>query len=165
MSKLLKTASAIYKRYYIPTLNGFSHLFLLAIRIAWGWQFFESGKGKLGDIEGVTGYFRDLHIPLPKLNAILAGSTECFGGLLLMIGLGSRLISLPLAFTMLIAYLTADRAALGNLDKFVKASPFPFLMTSLIVLFFGAGFFSVDRVLKRCGCCKSENPQRSEPRA
>ena len=153
---MLKTASNIYKHYYIPALTWVGHLFLLTIRITWGWQFFQTGKGKLGNIERVTGFFQKLHIPFPKLNAILAGSTECFGGLLLMVGLGSRLISLPLAFTMLIAYLTADRAALGSLDAFVKAAPFPFLMTSLIVLFFGGGLFSADKAVECCGCCKSE---------
>jgi putative oxidoreductase len=85
---------------------------------------------------------------MPKLNAILAGSTECVGGLLLLLGLGSRLVSVPLIFTMVVAYLTADREALNAIfsdtDKFTSAAPFLFLLTCLIVLAFGPGKLSVD---------------------
>ena len=44
-----------------------------------------------------------------SLNAVLAASTECFGGLLLMAGLMSRLAALPLAFTMIVAALGTGR--------------------------------------------------------
>ena len=84
-------------------------VFLLVIRLWWGWSFFLTGKGKLGDLSKVAGYFESLNIPLPKLNAALAGGTECIGGLLLMAGLFSRVVSVPLLFTMFIAYLTAHR--------------------------------------------------------
>ena len=53
---------------------------------------------------------------------------------------------------MTVAYLTADFEAVSNIfsdpDKFVKADPFPFLLTALIVLIFGPGRFSVDALLK-----------------
>ena len=160
MTNTIKTETSIYNQVYFPAINGLKHLFLLAIRITWGWRLFQTGKGKLGDINSVTQYFTELHIPLPKLNAILAGSTECFGGLLLVLGLGSRLISLPVTITMLVAYIAADREALKSVDKFVAATPFPFLMMSLIVLFFGAGFFSVDKLLERCGCCAGKSEKQ-----
>ncbi len=40
---------------------------------------------------------------MPQLNVYLAGGTECIGGILLLLGLGSRFISIPLIFTMIIA--------------------------------------------------------------
>jgi len=87
------------------------------------------------------------------LNACFAGATECFGGLLLLIGLGSRLVSIPLAFTMIVAYGTAHRDVLMNIfkkpDDFLSAAPFPFLFATLIVLTFGPGGFSVDRWLQK----------------
>jgi hypothetical protein len=53
---------------------------------------------------------------------------------------------------MIVAYFTADFEAVSNIfsdpDKFVKADPFPFLLTALIVLVFGPGRFSVDALLK-----------------
>lgn len=132
-------------------------VFLLAIRCIWGWQFFEAGKGKLGDLNKVTGYFQSLDIPLPHLNAIVASTTECFGGLLLLIGLGGRLVSVPLTITMIVAYLTAGRPNIHSMDDFIKADPFPFLFTSLVVLCFGPGKLSIDYliqrfVLKNCKC-------------
>ncbi|MSU24585.1 MAG: DoxX family protein [Opitutus sp.] len=124
---------------------------LLVIRGWWGWSFFLTGKGKLLNLEKTTAFFTDLGLPLPKLNAILAGGTECVGGLLLLVGLGSRLVSVPLIFTMVVAYATADKEALAAIfsdpDKFTSAAPFPFLLASLIVFAFGPGRFSLDALL------------------
>jgi putative oxidoreductase len=126
---------------------------LLAIRLYWGWQFFQTGKGKLMNHEKITGFFHSLHIPFPSFNAWLAGSTECFGGLLLLIGLASRLVSLPLIFVLIIAYVTAEsdslKAIFSDPDKFVTATPFLFLMACLMVLVFGPGKFSVDWLLSK----------------
>src|SRR6185369_649034 len=76
---------------------------LLMIRLYWGWQFFLAGKGKLGNLDQTAEFFAELSIPLPKLNAVMAASTECFGGLLLLLGLGSRLVGIPLTITMSVA--------------------------------------------------------------
>jgi len=121
---------------------------LLAIRLYWGWQFVQTGWGKLNHLDRTTGFFESLHIPLPKVNAIMAGSTECLGGALLALGLFARPASIPLIFTMIVAYATADREALQSIvsdpDKFVSAAPFLFLLASLIVLVFGPGKLSLD---------------------
>jgi putative oxidoreductase len=126
---------------------------LLVMRLYWGWSFFVTGKGKLLNLDKTAEYFGGLGLPLPKLNAALAGSTECIGGLLLLIGLASRLISVPLAFTMVVAYFTADREAILSIfsdpDKFLTADPFLFLLTALIVLAFGPGVFSLDWLIAR----------------
>jgi len=126
---------------------------LLALRLYWGWGFFETGKGKLMNPEKVTQFFQSLHIPFPAFNVYLAGGTECFGGLLLLIGLGSRLISLPLIFVTIIAYLTAEIDTVKHIfsdpDKFVSADPFLFMLVGVIVLAFGPGVFSVDWLIGR----------------
>ena len=122
---------------------------LLFVRVTMGWGFFLSGKGKLMNLERTTGFFESLHIPAPKFQAMLAGSTEMCGGMLLLIGLGTRLISIPLAFTMVVAYLTAHRdEAFLSLSDFTDQAPFPFLMAALVTMAFGAGGISLDRVLK-----------------
>jgi putative oxidoreductase len=132
------------------TLAGslFSQVLLLTIRLIWGWQFFQTGKGKLGNLANVTDFFASLHIPAPRFNAILASSTECFGGFLLLVGLGGRLVSVPLAITMTVAYLTAERPDIHSMDDFVKATPFPFLFTTLVVFAFGSGWFSLDGLIR-----------------
>jgi len=126
---------------------------LLVIRLYWGWSFMQTGWGKLTHLERTTAYFTDLNLPMPRLNAIMAGSTECLGGLLLALGLCARPASVPLIFTMLVAYATADSEALHAIvsdpDKFTGATPFLFLLAALIVLAFGPGKFSADALLFR----------------
>jgi len=121
---------------------------LLVIRLYWGISFAQTGWGKLMNLDRTAGYFESLHIPMPKLNAIMAGSTECVGGALLALGLFARPASVPLIGTMLVAYYTADREALlaitTNPDKFVTAAPFLFLLAALIVLAFGPGKLALD---------------------
>lgn len=122
---------------------------LLLVRITMGWGFFLTGKGKLLNLDRTTRFFESLHLPLPHFQAILAGSTEMMGGLLLLAGLGTRFISIPLAFTMVVAYLTAHRdEAFLSLSDFTDQSPFPFLMAALVTMAFGAGSLSLDRLLK-----------------
>jgi putative oxidoreductase len=133
--------------------TGLQSVFLLIIRLYWGWQFFQTGMGKLSHIDKITGFFQSLGIPFPMLNAYLAGTTECFGGLCLLLGLGSRLITIPLIFTMIIAYVTAERDALmsifSNPDKFTGADPFLFMLAAVIVFLFGPGIISGDSLLKK----------------
>ncbi|MEJ1972798.1 MAG: DoxX family protein [Lacunisphaera sp.] len=118
------------------------------IRLYWGWSFVQTGWGKLTNLDRTAGFFASLHLPLPKLNAILAGTTETVGGALLALGLFARPASVPLIFCMLVAYYTADREALFALasdgDKFTGATPFLFLFACLIVLAFGPGKLSLD---------------------
>jgi putative oxidoreductase len=124
---------------------------LLVIRLYWGWQFAQTGWGKLMNLDRTAGFFESLNIPLPKVNAVMAGGTECVGGALLALGLFARPAAVPLIFTMLVAYWTADREALNAIvsdpDKFVTAAPFLFLLASLIVLVFGPGKLSLDALL------------------
>jgi len=133
--------------------NSLQSVLLLIIRLYWGWQFFLTGKGKLMNLDRTAGYFESIDIPLPKVNAILAGTTECVGGLLLLVGFASRVISVPLMFVMVIAYVTADsealRAMLSDPDKFLGAAPFLFLLASVIIFTFGPGKLSLDSFLNR----------------
>jgi putative oxidoreductase len=126
---------------------------LLFLRVYFFWQLFLSGKGKLLNIERTAEFFGSLNIPLPVVSAYIAGATECFGGLLLIVGLCSRLVAIPVAFTMLVAYVTADYEAFTSIfsdpDKFVAAAPFPFLLVALLILAFGPGAFSIDALIKR----------------
>lgn len=130
-----------------------SSAFLLLLRVYFFWQLFLTGKGKLANIGKVTEFFASLGIPLPALNAYFIGSLECFGGLLLIAGLASRPLAVLIGISMIVAYITADFDAVANIftdpDKFVKADPFPFLLTALIIYVFGPGDFSLDKILKR----------------
>jgi putative oxidoreductase len=125
---------------------------LLVLRVYFFWQLFITGQGHLAHIGKVADFFVTLGIPLPTLNAYLSSTVECFGSLLLIIGLASRLTAISVAVTMAVAYLTADFEAVTSFfndpDKFVKADPFPYFFCALIVLVFGPGRFSVDALIK-----------------
>jgi len=140
-----------YYRLLIRVSSNVQSPFLLAVRLYWGWQFMQTGWGKLTDIGKVVGFFTDLGIPAPALNAYFVSALEFGGGLLLILGLGSRLIALPLVINMIVAYVTADREALFSIfsspDKFTGAAPYTFLIASLMVLIFGPGRVSVDALV------------------
>jgi len=132
----------------INLLNSLQSPLLLVVRLYWGWQFWQAGWGKLQDISKPIGFFTELGIPFPVFNAWFVSLLECFGGILLIVGLASRLISIPLVIDMAVAYLTADREALKAIfsepDKFYAAAPYTFLFAALLILIFGPGTFSVD---------------------
>lgn len=124
---------------------------LLAVRLYWGWQFAQTGWGKLHHLAQITGFFRSLGIPAAAFSAPFVSGLEFVGGLLLIAGLASRLTGFLLAGNMFVAYWTADHEALFSVfsdpGKFYGADPYTFLFASLLVLIFGAGFFSLDTAI------------------
>jgi len=147
MRTLVSNAYAMFSRLSCK----FQSPFLLAVRLYWGWQFAQSGWGKLNRLDGVTEFFASLNIPFPHANAILVSNLEFFGGIFLILGLASRLTGLVLSGNMLVAYITADREALTSIfsdpGKFYAADPYTFLFASILMLIFGAGLFSADGIL------------------
>lgn len=131
----------------------FQSPFLLLVRLYWGWQFMQTGWGKLHNLSHVTEFFTSLGVPAPGVMAPAIASLEFFGGILLILGLGSRLIGLLEAGNMFVAYVLGDREALFSFfkdpGKFYVADPFTFLFASLIILVFGAGLFSLDALIAR----------------
>ena len=127
--------------------------FLLLVRLYWGWQFAQTGWGKLHNLAKITDFFASLNIPFPAANAHFVASLEFVGGLLLIVGLGTRLVGLLLAGNMLVAYWTADHEALTSIisdpGKFYVVDPYTFLFASLLVLIFGAGWLSLDALMMK----------------
>src|ERR1700760_3473757 len=145
-----------FLHYYSLAAKKVSYLrspFLLAVRLYWGFQFVQTGWGKMHHIAKITGFFTSLNIPFPAFNAYFVSGLEFFGGLLLIVGFASRFTGLLLAFNMFIAYWTADHEALVSIftdpGKFYVADPYTFLFASLMVLIFGTGYFAVDTYIAR----------------
>jgi len=140
-------------RLLIAVASSFQSLLLLAVRLYWGWQFMQTGWGKLHHLDRVTQFFTSLGIPAPGLNAGFVSGLELVGGVLLALGLASRPVALLFVGDMLVAYITADREAILSLlsdpDKFVGAAPCTFLCASLLILIFGPGRFSLDALVER----------------
>lgn len=152
MNKWLGTA----KTWHYQFANLVSYLqspFLLFVRLYWGIQLTQSGWGKLHHLADVTQFFTSLGLPAPGFTALAISCLEFFGGILFALGLFSRPLALVLTVNMLMAYITADREALlsffSNPGKFYAADPYTFLFASVIVLLFGAGYFSLDHLFGR----------------
>jgi putative oxidoreductase len=141
---------------YLRFQHGSSALqspFLLLVRLYWGWQFAQSGWGRLHHLDNATQFFSSLGLPAPEATVIAISVLEFVGGLLLIAGLGTRVTGLLLAGDMIGAYALSDRDALASIlsdpGKFYNADPYTFLFASLLVLIFGAGRFSLDYWLWR----------------
>jgi len=151
-NKMIDFGHNAYLRFRIGTSFLRSPLLLL-VRLYWGWQFAQSGWGKLHRLPQLTEYFTTLHIPFPGVNAPFVAGLEFVGGLLLIIGLFSRVTGLLLAVDMIVAYLAADQEALHSIfsdpGKFYNVGPYTFLFASLFVLVFGPGRFALDYFLRR----------------
>ena len=113
----------------------------------------QTGWGKLHKLAKVTEFFTSLGVPLPAMNAPFIVGLEFVGGILIMLGLGSRLLAFLLTCDMLVAFVTADREALFSVfsdpDKFYAAAPYTFLVAFSIVLIFGPGKFALDQLLAK----------------
>jgi len=143
-------------RHAVKALSLLQSPLLLAVRLYWGFQFAQTGWGKLHNLPKITGFFASLNIPFPAFNAHFVSGLEFVVGILLILGLFSRPIAFLLACNMFVAYWTADREALTSIfsdpGKFYVADPYTFLFASLMVLIFGAGFFAADTLIaKRLG--------------
>ncbi len=138
---------------FVNVASSFQSLFLLAVRLYWGWQFAQTGWGKLQHLSKVTAYFSSLGIPSPAFSAFSVSWLELLGGIFLAVGFGSRVFGLLLAGDMLVAYLTASRPALFSIfsdpGKFYADDAYTFLFASLLILIFGPGKLAFDELLLR----------------
>jgi putative oxidoreductase len=125
--------------------------FLLLVRIYWGWQLSQNGWAKMHNLPKVTEFFSSLGLPAPHATATFVSSFEFICGILLALGLLSRIASLGLVIDMFTAYWTADHEALlafiSDPDKFQNAASFIYLFVGLLILVFGAGKISLDHLL------------------
>lgn len=100
---------------YLTIASSLKDIPLLAIRLLLAYAFLGPALMKWGDMESTIAWFGNpdwgLGLPFPALNAYLAATIEILGVFLLILGLGTRLISLPLIMVMLMAYFTVH---IGN---------------------------------------------------
>ena len=88
----------------------------MVIRLMAGGVFFWEGILKFVYVNQGVGRFTKLGIPFPFVTAPFVGWLEIVGGILLMLGLGTRLITIPFIIEMLVAMLsTKPRLFLGTL--------------------------------------------------
>lgn len=127
----------------------FQDLSLLFLRLILAYGFFSPAVSKWNDIEAVANWFQSMGYPFPHFNAYLVATVEAIGVILLLIGLGTRLISLLLIFVMFVA-ITTVHLKLG-FDASGNGFEIPlYYALMLFVLFtYGSGKYAVDYFLKK----------------
>ena len=125
------------------------------LRILVGITFFLTGLPKLTGLTGFTLFVASLGLPLPGFIAVIVAVMEVVGGLLLIVGLGTRWVSLWYVFEMIVTTLLVKMPNVG----FIAAQGKPgvgaeldllLLVSALVLLTHGSGRLSIEQdVLKR----------------
>jgi len=127
---------------------------LLLIRAVLAAVFIFHGSQKLFGwfggygIEGTASWMQSIGMPYPMLKAVLAGGTEFFGGIVLLLGSGTRVAALPMAFTIMVAAATVHR---GGFDAQTGGMEYPLtlgvVLMALVLL--GPGGLTIMSLNKR----------------
>lgn len=124
---------------------------LALVRAIVGIVFLAHGLQKLlvFHYAGVVGAFHQMGIPAASVSAGLAMGAETLGGLLLLIGLFTRVAAIPVAFTMLVAivqvHLQHGFFAQGGGYEY----PLTLLVATIALAIGGGGAFAIDNLRGR----------------
>jgi putative oxidoreductase len=119
----------------------------LVFRLWFGYTMMQNGKFIFDSSQ--TDFFlqwfgKELHFPAPLLMYYLAKGSEFFGGLLILLGLFSRVAGVFVAFTMLVATLTANIHQIYNGDGAITISLLSF---ACLIIICGSGRLSIDYLI------------------
>jgi putative oxidoreductase len=116
-------------------------------RVAVGFLFASTGWGKIHSLDKVTEFFVSLGIPMPALNAFVVGYSELICGTLLVLGLCTRLATLPLIVSMVVAIATARMSDIHGFLDLVGVEEFTYLCVLGMLTIIGPGCVSIDHWL------------------
>ncbi|MBS1740488.1 HvfX family Cu-binding RiPP maturation protein [Elizabethkingia miricola] len=120
---------------------------LLFIRLILAYGFFNPAMMKIKDVNSIADWFGSMNIPFPHLNAYLSTGTEVLGVILLTLGLFSRIISIPLIITMIVAIITVHWSNGFEAGNNGFEIPLYYMIMLFALIAFGSGKFSVDYLL------------------
>ena len=134
---------SLYTKFNIGT-SKLKDIPLLMLRLILAYGLFGPAKMKLLNPDGVTKFFTKLDIPFPTFNVYLAGITEGLGVILLILGFGTKIISIPLMFTMVVAIVTVHWENGFSAGDNGFQIPFYFMIMMFTLLVYGPGRISID---------------------
>ncbi len=123
----------------------FKSIALLLARVVVAYGFYEPAMNKWEDIGSVAQWFGSMGIPFPLLNAYMAASMEIIGVILLILGLLTRLISIPLIIIMIVAIFAVHLPNGFSAGDNGFEIPLYYMIFLLTFISHGAGKFSLDR--------------------
>ncbi len=128
----------------------------LILRLALGIIFLVHGRFKLQPtarqgVVQVAGWLKQIGVPLPLLAAWSVVLLETVGALLLILGLGTRILGILFAAEMLVVIVTVKRGAMKMPFMAQQGTgwelDFAVLAGALSLVFTGAGALALDRAL------------------
>ena len=140
---------SIYDRWVGTCQGSAADLSSLLARVTLGWLFIDSGWQKRHNLDQIMAFFASLGIPAPQWQAPMVATMELVGGSLLLVGLLTRLASVPLMATLGVAIITARKDDLHTFSDLIGFVEFLYLLLLVGVLVHGAGKISLDRLLVR----------------
>ena len=121
----------------------------LAVRVIVGIGFAFTGWGKLNDLDTPIALFTKLHIPFPHANAVFVSLVEFVGGILIALGLGTRIAAALLIGVMTVAFLTAILPNADGIGDLFTSIELTYLAIFVWLVVNGAGLISLDHLLGR----------------
>jgi putative oxidoreductase len=121
----------------------------LAVRIVVGWVFLWSGVGKLMVLPRMIENFRGWGIPFPELLTPFVSGMELVGGLLLLVGLLTRVIAVPMMIIMIVAIASAKWGDVDSLETLLGFEEVSYLVMFGWLAIAGPGPVSVDHFVLR----------------
>lgn len=143
----------------------------LLTRLVIGQAYHQTGSGKIENFANTVSFFGELGIPMPQANAFFVSRLEFWGGLLLALGLATRLVAAALASTMVVALATADRATFLDALKgtgeagLTDVASFVYLLFLAWLALYGPGPLSLDALVARWLERKAGAPRPAAPPA
>ncbi len=134
---------------YVEGTEKLRDLSLLLFRLILAIGFYEPAMMKLKNLSGVAEWFGSMNYPIPGVSAFLAMVTEVAGIVLITLGLGTRIVALPMMFIMLIATFTvhiSNGFAAG--DNGFEIPLYYFIMLIALVAY-GSGKYSLDHLFSK----------------
>ncbi|MGH8751049.1 MAG: DoxX family protein [Burkholderiales bacterium] len=121
----------------------------MVARVTVGWVFLWSGWGKLNNLPQVIENFIGWGIPFPHILTPFVSGVEFVGGLLLLLGLFTRLAAAPLVIVMMVAIRSALWEQVDSLETLLGFEEFAYLAIFLWLAIAGPGIVSLDHLLQR----------------
>ena len=119
----------------------------LVARIVVGWVFLWSGWGKLNALPRMIENFRSWGIPYPEILTPFVSGVEFVGGILLLVGLVTRVAAAPLIVVMVVAIISAKWADVDSLETLLGFEEMTYFAAFMWLAITGPGAASLDRVL------------------
>ncbi len=127
------------------------NIILLVSRILLAYGFSLPALLKISDLEGTISWFESISIPFPTLFAYLVSGLESVGIILLILGLFTRYISILLGFVMIGAIMFVHLPNGFSASNGGFEIPLYYFIFLMIFATYGAGKYSLDRVLSKDG--------------